>query len=137
VDEAVAAAVRARAGGRCEYCLVPTTRFVRPFEIEHVIARKHGGTDAFGNLALACPHCNQHKGTDLSGIDRITSRTKLVRLFNPRRHRWDYHFTFDGPRIVGLTPIGRVTVAVLNMNDPMIVFFREELIAEGLFPPGG
>jgi hypothetical protein len=28
-----------------------------------------------------------------------------------------------------------VTVEVLNMNDPLWVALREELIAEGLFPP--
>lgn len=137
MDEAVAAGVRLRAGGKCEYCLFPARRFARPFEIEHVIARKHKGTNAPGNLAFACPHCNQHKGTDLASLDRITSRTKLVRLFNPRRHRWDYHFRLDGPLIVGRTAIGRVTVAVLNMNAELMAALRMELIAEGVFPPGG
>lgn len=99
--------------------------------------RQHGGTDAVGNLAWACIRCNKHKGPNLSGIDRVTSRTRLVRLFNPRQHRWDYHFTFDGPYVVGRTPIGRVTVDVLNMNDPAMVDLREALIEEGVFPPGG
>jgi hypothetical protein len=71
----------------------------------------------------------------LSGIDRATSRTKLVRLFNPRRHKWDRHFGWEGPLLVGKTPIGRVTVQVLAMNDPVRVALRQELIDEGLFPP--
>jgi hypothetical protein len=136
VDEAVAEAVRVRGSQRCEYCLFPASRLNLRFELEHVIARKHGGTDASGNLAYSCPHCNRHKGTDLSSIDWATSRTKLIRLFNPRRHVWSYHFTFDGPYIVGRTPIGRVTVAVLNMNAIWMVSLREALIAEGVFPPG-
>ncbi len=36
----------------------------------------------------------------------------------------------------GRTAIGRVTVEMLKINDPFRVEFREELMAEGLFPPG-
>jgi hypothetical protein len=57
-----------------------------------------------------------------------------VRLFNPRRHKWARHFRWDGPLLVGRTPIGRVTVHVLGMNDPIRVALRQELIEEGLFP---
>jgi hypothetical protein len=137
VDETLAAAVRARAGSRCEYCLIPDDRAIRPFEIDHVIPRQHGGPTAPGNLAYTCLNCNKHKGPNLAGIDRVTSRTKLVRLFNPRQHRWGYHFTFDGPRVVGLTPIGRVTVYVLDMNVWWMTDARAALITEGVFPPDG
>jgi hypothetical protein len=58
-----------------------------------------------------------------------------VRLFHPRRHKWSYHFHWDGPILVGRTAIGRVTVQVLAMNDPDMVRIRESLIAEGIFPP--
>jgi hypothetical protein len=33
------------------------------------------------------------------------------------------------------TAVGRVTVAVLNMNDPFRVALREGLILQGRFPP--
>lgn len=128
-------AVRDRADQHCEYCLLPAARVALRFEVEHVVARQHGGSDAIGNLAYACLHCNKHKGPNLSGIDRSRSRRKLVPLFHPRRHKWGYHFTFDGPRIVGRTAIGRVTVQVLAMNDPLMVLLREELIEEGVYPP--
>ena len=36
---------------------------------------------------------------------------------------------------IGRTPIGRVTVELLRINDPFRVEFREELMAEELFPP--
>lgn len=131
VDEATATAVRLRARSRCEYCRLPMARVALQFETEHIIPKQHGGSDALGNLAFSCLHCNRHKGPNLSGIDWATSRTKLVRLFNPRHHRWGYHFAFEGPRVVGKTPTGRVTVAVLNMNEPLMIILRAELIEEG------
>jgi hypothetical protein len=134
MDEALAARVRARAGFRCEYCHVPEAPHPWPFEIEHVIAQQHGGPTNLGNLAYACLQCNRHKGPNLAGIDRQTSRTRLVRLFNPRLHRWAYHFEWRGGAIVGRTPIGRVTVAVLGLNQLVRVQMRAALIAEGLIP---
>jgi hypothetical protein len=111
---------------------LPVAHVALLFEIEHVIAKQHGGTDTLSNLALACLHCNRHKGPNLSGLDRHQSPTRLVRLFHPRQHQWGYHFQFDGPRVVGRTAIGRVTVAVLNMNAPLMVRLRQELIEEGV-----
>lgn len=125
-----------RAHHTCEYCRLPAVRHPGPFEIEHVTPIQHGGTDAFGNLAYACMHCNRHKGPNIAGIDRRTSRTRLVRLFHPRRHVWGYHFVWDGPLLRGRTAIGRVTVEVLNMNAPLRVALRAQLIAEGVFPTG-
>lgn len=134
MTDVVRQAVRTRAGARCEYCRLHESLVVLAFEVEHVIPVQHDGSDAPGNLAWACLHCNRHKGPNLSGIDRTTSRTKLVRLFNPRRHRWVFHFSWDGAFLRGRTPIGRVTVHVLNMNAPLMVALREELIDEGVFP---
>jgi hypothetical protein len=37
--------------------------------------------------------------------------------------------------LIGRTAVGRVTVAVLNINDPLRVELRERLIGEGVFPP--
>ena len=135
MDERLARAVRVRAGFVCEYCRLPQALHPGLFEIEHVVPRQHGGPTVLGNLAFACFHCNHHKGPNLAGIDRQTSKSRLVRLFNPRRHHWSYHFAWDGPRIVGRTPIGRVTVFVLAMNNSLRVDLRETLIATGLFRP--
>jgi hypothetical protein len=111
--------------------LVPDAVHPWPFEIEHVIAQQHGGPTALGNLAYACLQCNRHKGPNLPSIDRKTSRSRLVRLFSPRKHRWSYHFKLDGGEIVGRTPIGRVTVAVMALNLPERVELRAALVAEG------
>jgi hypothetical protein len=79
--------------------------------------------------------CNSHKGPNIAGIDPATG--KLSKLFNPRRHKWARHFRWDGPYLIGRTPVGRVTVVVLAMNDPEAVEVREALIDEGLFRPAG
>jgi hypothetical protein len=134
MDEVLAQTVRVRANFTCEYCRLPARGRLLGFEIEHVIPLRHEGPTTFGNLAFSCQRCNRHKGTDLAGIDRRTSRTKLVRLFNPRRHVWSFHFSWDGPRIVGRTPIGRVTVSLLDMNDEQRVRVRTQMLAEGWNP---
>jgi 5-methylcytosine-specific restriction endonuclease McrA len=49
------ALVRQRADDRCEYCqLRQEDSLLAALHIEHIIPRKHGGSDAPDNLALAC-----------------------------------------------------------------------------------
>ena len=139
MDE-LAKAVRERARHACEYCLLPEQDhpgefFVEAiaFEIEHIIPRQHRGRTVWRNLAFSCLRCNKSKGPNLAGLDPHSG--KLTPLFHPRRHKWAYHFRLDGPYIVGRTPIGRVTVYVLNMNHPLRVELRRQLIEEGKFPP--
>ena len=102
------------------------------FEIDHVIPRKHLGKTVASNLALSCFHCNRYKGSNLSGRDPVTSDT--APLFNPRRHKWERHFRWDGPPLEGRTPVGRATVATLRINDYLRVLLRKELIEENLVP---
>ena len=83
-------------------------------QIEHIRPRKHQGNDDLDNLALACIDCNLHKGTNVAGYDPETGT--LTPLFHPRHHRWSDHFHWSGVVIVGLTPIGRTTVTVLDLN---------------------
>lgn len=56
-----------------------------------------------------------------------------VPLFNPRQHVWTEHFALDRPKIIGLTPMGRATVKLLDMNSPHRVKLRAELIEDGHF----
>jgi hypothetical protein len=104
-----------------------------PFEIDHIRSEKHRGPTVAGNLCLSCFYCNSFKGSDIGGIDEVTR--KLTPLFNPRRHKWTRHFSWDGPYLSGRTAVGRVTIEVLKINDLFRVELREELIADGLFPP--
>jgi hypothetical protein len=122
-----------RARGRCEYCQLPHEYDELTFEIDHIIALKHRGPTRASNLCLACFACNNHKGTNLSGVDPKTK--KIVNLFNPRRHKWNRHFRWDGPILVGRTPIGRATIIVLEINLDYRVDLRQGLIDEGVFPP--
>ena len=107
--------VQERAGNRCEYCHIhqDDEPFYR-FHLEHIIARQHRGSGGPTNLALSCHHCNLHKGPNLSAIDPITEQ--VVLLFNPREQNWHEHFSLRGPSILGLTPIGRATIQLLQMN---------------------
>jgi hypothetical protein len=133
MDEALRQLVRQRADDACEYCRMPQ-RFYRPqFQIEHVVARQHGGPTAADNLALACQHCNSHKGPNIAGLDPDTGQ--LTRLFNPRGDTWDDHFEWAGHVLVGKTPVGRATVAVLAVNDDVYLSVRAALMLEGVFPP--
>jgi 5-methylcytosine-specific restriction endonuclease McrA len=75
--------VRQRANYSCEYCLIPEAFTFASHEIDHIIARKHGGETTSENLALSCTICNQHKGSDLASIDPETK--ELTPLYNPRK----------------------------------------------------
>ena len=122
MDDETTLFVRTRAKERCEYCRLPQRYYTELFQIEHIVARSHGGGDEPRNLALACRHCNLHKGTNLSGIDPESS--DLTRLFNPRTDAWEEHFTIQRGAVGGLTAIGRTTVHVLNMNTERRIELR-------------
>jgi len=125
-------AVFERAGGQCEYCLYPEAYSFLSFEIEHIVAEKHSGAATMDNLALACPYCNRYKGTDLGSLDPETDQ--LTPFFNPRTQSWTDHFRLEGVTIVPLTPEGRVTVAILQINHPDRIQERQRLIQGGEYP---
>ena len=133
MERTLEALVWRRAGGRCEYCRLSHADLDLPFEIDHIRAKKHRGPTAAGNLCLACFACNNHKGPNISGFDEATGT--IAPLFNPRRHKWAKHFRWHGPVLVGLTSIGRATIAVLEINLDYRVDLRQGLIDEGRFPP--
>ncbi len=58
--------VASRAQNRCEYCRLHQEDMFIAFEIDHIVSLKHGGGNEYDNLAYACPHCNQHKDSDLT-----------------------------------------------------------------------
>jgi hypothetical protein len=121
--------VRERAGDQCEYCRLHQRNSELSHHIEHVVARQHGGLDDINNLALACHRCNLHKGPNLCGIDPLTGGVEI--LFHPRRDQWFAHFAFRGAYLEGLTPSGRATVEVLDLNDARRLELRQELLRLG------
>ncbi len=115
MKESTRTRVRERAGQRCEYCgLHQDDSPLAVLHIEHIIPKKHGGSDDLENLALACIDCNLHKGSNLTGIDPQTN--EVVELYHPRRQRWRDHFEWDGIYVRGKTAVGRTTIRVLTIN---------------------
>jgi hypothetical protein len=131
VSASVRAAVRDRAGNRCEYCRKPANVTPYSHQIDHVLPQKHGGLDTVANLAWAGFWCNNHKGSDTGSYGPITGN--LTPLFNPRTQVWSDHFSLNVAIIVGTTDIGRVTVQLLKLNDPAEVALRTTLIAGNLW----
>ena len=128
MDATTRSRVRDRAGNRCEYCRIQQQHYIITFHVEHIVAQQHHGGNDASNLALACHVCNRHKGPNLAGMDSTTG--ELTRLFNPRIDIWNQHFKIQAGRIIGLRPVGRTTVYVLNMNRPDRVRVRLELEPE-------
>ena len=124
--------VAERANYRCEYCLYPQEASLLAFEVEHIIAEKHGGPTTADNLALACPYCNRFKGSDLGSLDPETR--KLTPFYDPRTQRWMDHFALEGAEIVPQTPEGRVTVHILRLNHPDHIAERGRLMQVGRYP---
>ncbi len=54
MEETLVQEVWHRAGDACEYCQLPQALHAEPHQIDHIIARQHGGPTALDNLALAC-----------------------------------------------------------------------------------
>lgn len=124
--------VRERAAKRCEYCHLPDAIPVgEPFHMEHIRARQHGGETVPENLAWACHRCNFQKGPNLVAVD--SKSNKIAALFHPRTDKWEKHFCLKGSELRGLTPTGRATVALLQMNAERRVERRAELIRRGWF----
>ena len=128
--------VRVDAQNRCGYCLSPQKLVMARLEIEHIMPLSKGGTDDESNLWLACPICNGHKAGKTTATDPVTG--KIVKLFNPRTQVWKEHFQWsaDGILIIGQTPVGRATIAVLHLdNDPEALEVRSYWVQVGWHPP--
>jgi hypothetical protein len=104
-------------------------------EVDHVVPEAAGGPTEAGNLCLTCVGCNGFKLAFQSGTDPETGTQ--ARLFNPRVDRWAEHFRWsdEGTRVLGLTPVGRVTVARLQINRPRMVEARRLWVQAGWHPP--
>ena len=122
-----------RANNRCEYCCISQAGQVATFHIDHIIPVVANGETTAANLALACVSCSLRKGARQQIEDTETGIE--VPFFHPRQQIWSEHFSWDGVRIVGLTPIGRATIAALNLNREMMRSIRAEEELLGRHPP--
>ncbi|MPZ19695.1 MAG: HNH endonuclease [Luteitalea sp.] len=132
VSEALRGFVAARAGYRCEYCLIREEDTFFGCEVDHIVAVKHGGLAQQENLANACLVCNRNKGSDLGSVSAPSGQ--FTRFFNPRIDRWRDYFQLDRLVIKALTDIGDVTVRIFRFNDDERLLERQALVAAGTYP---
>ena len=124
--------IATRAGFRCEYCRVHQDDSNFLYHIEHIISKKHGGSDDIENLAFACSRCNWKKGSDLGTV--LPQESEFVFIFNPRKENWFEHFEIVNGVLVAKTRTGAATIQLLQLNFPDLILERIELIAAGNFP---
>jgi hypothetical protein len=121
-----------RAKQRCEYCHIHQDDSLYSHEVDHIIPVKHRGTTDKSNLCLSCLECNRHKDSDFGSFDPDTE--EITALFNPRQQSWDDHCRLEEVQIIPLSPEGRVTVFVLQLNDAIRVRARRALHQAGHYP---
>ena len=126
--------VAERADFRCEYCQCPKAYVPDPFEVEHIVAFSLGGKLVLSNVAWSCRGCNNEKSNKIEAVDPVTNHK--VPLYNPRKHSWNEHFTWDESTllIIGISPMGRATVEQLKLNRPELLNLRSLLYLVGLHP---
>lgn len=127
--------VLTRAKGYCEYCLSQERFSPDMFSIDHIIPLAAGGKTSLDNLALSCQRCNNKKYTNTKAFDSVTGR--MVSFYHPRQHKWYKHFAWSEDLIylIGLTPIGRVTITTLDLNRSGVVNLRRLLCTVDEHPP--
>jgi hypothetical protein len=133
-SDALREQVTQRAHGLCEYCQSRQVILIT-LDVDHSLPLPMGGTPTPDTLCLVCRHCNGFRQNHQSAMDP-DSRT-LVSLFNPRTDRWQDHFRWDtdGLHLIGLTPAGRATIALLRMNREAMLTLRRVWAENGWHPP--
>lgn len=126
--------VAKRARGRCEYCGAPERLQSSLLEVEHVFPQSRGGSNEPDNLALACRACNLRKQDRTEFLDEVTGSAAAI--FDPRKNKWSEHFEFDPDTcfVHGLTPTGRATVALLDLNNAQQVRARSIWVQLRTYP---
>jgi len=113
-----------------EYCLIPEAFTFATHEIDHIIAKKHGGKTIAENLALSCTLCNKYKGSDLTSIDPETDA--ITPLYHPRIDKWSENFKIQNGRVIPLTSKARVTTRLLQLNRKERIEERKLMIEVGI-----
>lgn len=124
--------VTERASFRCEYCRIYQDDSYDIFEVDHIRSLKHGGATHADNLALSCPDCNRHKGSDFGTF--LGNDDQYTRFFNPRQDDWFEHFEVFEGGLYGKTDIGEATIRIFDMNNPDRIIIRKELMLDNRYP---
>lgn len=122
-----------RAQRACEYCRLPQSVSMLPHQVDHIIGKQHRGSDDVDNLCFCCIRCNLKKGPNIASIDPEAGL--VTALYHPRRQPWRTHFLLESNgAISGLSPAGRSTVQLLDMNDEDRIRMRTLLLRRGWRP---
>jgi hypothetical protein len=134
-SEPIRTLVMQRSAHCCEYCKSQDRFSPVYFTIDHIIPLVLGGASDLDNLAYACMLCNRLKWGKIKAFDSVTNT--LVFLYNPRLDIWENHFQWseDFLEVIGMSSIGRATVAALQLNREKLVHYRKEMIEIGCHPP--
>jgi len=84
------------------------------FRTDYIGLQQHRSDNSLDNLAMACFGSDAYKVPNLSSIEPVTNR--LVALFHPRKQSWSDHFQQIEWDIEGLTPVGRATIRLINIE---------------------
>jgi hypothetical protein len=133
IPESLRQLVMQRAHGWCEYCLLYQEDTLYYHEVDYIIPERHRGTTSAENLCCTCLDCNRYKQGDFASFDPDMDSVAL--LFHPRQDKWRDHFRLSDTLIVPLSDVGRVTVHVLHLNDPLRVRARTALLNARRYPP--
>lgn len=132
VPAALKAEVERRAGSRCEYCRLSQAGQEARFHVDHILPMKLGGATTLENLWLACVSCSLRKGAKTHAVDP-ESQTNAP-IFHPRLDKWASNFFWEEYDLLGQTPTGRATVAILKLNRTLMVEIRREEAWRGRHP---
>jgi hypothetical protein len=116
--------IRTRYFNACAYCRTAESLTGMTFEFEHITPLSVGGETRFENLCFSCPNCNRYKANRQTAIDPLTE--EIIALFHPQLQVWNEHFAWsdDGTELVGLSAVGRTTIAALRMNRSQLTWAR-------------
>ena len=72
----------------------------------------------------------------INGSIRRPATPTRAGVFHPRQQQWAVHFAWsaDGVRLIGRTATGRATIALLRMNNDLIMDLRRLWVTLGLHP---
>jgi hypothetical protein len=135
ISKSIQRLVKDQSKGYCEYCCSPEAVSTQSFHLDHIVPSSKGGKSEFSNLAYCCGGCNGYKYDKIQSIDPFSKQP--TSLFHPREHKWPEHFQWssDDLTIEGISPIGRATIDLLQLNRIGNINLRKLLKLAGLHPP--
>lgn len=77
-----------RANFKCEYCgkdLLASVENYKEWNFDHIIPKKHGGTDDDENIAVACRTCNVSVKSRWNPAEHITGKPTRAKLISETR----------------------------------------------------